>query len=848
MTEKRLSIKMQAEGGDQVRTEFTGIQRAGESAGEAIGQGFRRGGEEAQAANEAAAARWHAFLREVEQSGSETAAKLQAIMGEGAAPLNRLRPGPVDVRGELARQLADIEQDVERSARTMAALFGEAFDPASLPDMEQLFGRMVTGLEDAGGAATDYDRILGQLQSRYDPLAAVTREYGEALENISRLFAAGVIDLEQAQRLTALATETMDQQTKAFERGTGSAGQMREGWRSLSSQLGEAVRAIIAGRSPLEVMSRQLGDVGSATTRLAGSKTAFARLMTGPWGLAVTAGTALLGGLTTKLFENREASESAARAADSFADAQSSLGRIMDLTTGKISTQNAVLRESIRLQAYRDQIAADRAERTAITALREFNRPTAGEAVSLALSGGTRERLDVSGQLRELQRQRAERGPLADVLDDFVRGTAGFDRTIQQIDRLGSSGRLAGRNLLDLREAIVNLGTARNEQESNQAIIDAIEGRGLDSRLRQEPSGSTNRSSGGRGGGASNDNENRELEQWLQRLQGRFDPAAAAAARLREEMQAITRLSAAGLIDAETAAWWREMVQQPENLGEKGAQAAKQAADEAQRRAEMIARINDDMDDQATLAMHELSLVRMGSEAREASVRLVAIELDLRRQLGGELGEEGALLLDKARSLELINEQLREQQQNWDEIVNSGSNLVDTVLNPGNWKNWGDLGRRVLNDLIADFARLAAANPLKNMLFGGGLPTLGRLFGSGGGGGFNFLGAASALAPGAFALGTHNSPAGLAWVAENGPELIQLPAGSKVTPAGETRRLMAANDAGVGAINITYNIDATGADPAQLARLEGAMRERDTRLPGEVLAIWTEARKRNMIR
>lgn len=79
-------------------------------------------------------------------------------------------------------------------------------------------------------------------------------------------------------------------------------------------------------------------------------------------------------------------------------------------------------------------------------------------------------------------------------------------------------------------------------------------------------------------------------------------------------------------------------------------------------------------------------------------------------------------------------------------------------------------------------------------LFGGGggggfLSGIMSLFGGGGGGapGFGIPLPGSGALPG-FAMGTTNAPGGLSWVGENGPELVNLPRGSQVSPSHRSRR------------------------------------------------------------
>jgi hypothetical protein len=53
---------------------------------------------------------------------------------------------------------------------------------------------------------------------------------------------------------------------------------------------------------------------------------------------------------------------------------------------------------------------------------------------------------------------------------------------------------------------------------------------------------------------------------------------------------------------------------------------------------------------------------------------------------------------------------------------------LDELFNIDNWKNWGDLGPRVLHDLEQELVKLTLLNPLKNWLLGENNPTLSSLF------------------------------------------------------------------------------------------------------------------------
>jgi hypothetical protein len=120
-----------------------------------------------------------------------------------------------------------------------------------------------------------------------------------------------------------------------------------------------------------------------------------------------------------------------------------------------------------------------------------------------------------------------------------------------------------------------------------------------------------------------------------------------------------------------------------------------------------------------------------------------------------------------------------------------------------------DMTTSILRDLV----RLAAKQAVLG-IFGNSLQS----FFSGGGGGV--LSGGLALGQGGIghnASGTDNWRGGLSWVGEKGPELVNLPRGSQVIPNDVAKGV----GSGAGYVdNRQFNFDASGADPASIARLE----------------------------
>jgi hypothetical protein len=134
--------------------------------------------------------------------------------------------------------------------------------------------------------------------------------------------------------------------------------------------------------------------------------------------------------------------------------------------------------------------------------------------------------------------------------------------------------------------------------------------------------------------------------------------------------------------------------------------------------------------------------IKGGEEADAKEQKLLEIGKDQVNQI--ELYVKGhqtlAQLIDKnilpgMAEWEDMWKQLTAAQKEFNEF---GGHMLDEILNPDNWKNWGQEAKNVLHEILLEIEKLAVINPLKNLLFpsqdGNKLPTLGNLFSLFGGG------------------------------------------------------------------------------------------------------------------
>ena len=156
-----------------------------------------------------------------------------------------------------------------------------------------------------------------------------------------------------------------------------------------------------------------------------------------------------------------------------------------------------------------------------------------------------------------------------------------------------------------------------------------------------------------------------------------------------------------------------------------------------------------------------------------------------------ELDELSQKYLNAGGAAEFFDQQQMKLQQAIVGMIVRGESLKDTLMN--------------IAQAIAEAALQAAlfgTGPMANM-FGGG-----SFFGAGGAGmaaGGGEMGIVASLLSGFFATGTKNAPGGLAVVGEQGPELVNLPKGSEVTPTQQTNQMMNQKPPSTN-VNVTPNI------------------------------------------
>lgn len=624
----------------------------------------------------------------------------------------------------------------------------------------------VSGVERSRGA-------LRSLIASLDPVAAATARYNRNVQLLENGLKRGTLSVEQhgvaLSRLNARYNEQMQNQASL----TGQTGMMRAGMQQLSFQLGDVATQFASGTRPMIIFAQQGSQVIQAIQMMSNSSKGLLGFLAGPWGQAFTAAAIVVSALTAKLGENEQAAKGAEMGANALSDAQSALGQIFDLTTGKLKSQNEMLIVNARLMA-----ANLRAE--ALTK-RASARETLVDAQSWSMSATEAQTAGIAG-LGQFEGQ-ANAAAVARLLRQVGSGQLSRADAIRRSEGMSFEGTQVSRQ--QFQEALRDA-TVANLNERVAAMIDqSLDSGSLAAGLREPGKADRGRKSSG----MSASEVQRRFEDQLEGFQSRIASANGQLAQSAEEEAELAmrgvefarretlrsieadenfskaqkdrlKIAAENLAEAERQnvefRKQRQLEQEAQQLQDERYRAQSDAlradlelVDTEQARKDLILRIFDA--EQAFLASR-LEALAASETATDAERERARIQLDALNATAGarrtavERANETDVeryLRELSRSSEQMNEAFDHIKMDGLDALNEG--LVDAITGV---KSLGDVFSDVSEQIVADLARIAIQKyitmPLAQSLFGGGGGPAdllaGTSYGSSGGGLFAGLG------------------------------------------------------------------------------------------------------------
>lgn len=337
---------------------------------------------------------------------------------------------------------------------------------------------------------------------------------------------------------------------------------------------------------------------------------------------------------------------------------------------------------------------------------------------------------------------------------------------------------------------------------------------GLQGRLTNVLDGDEKKGKSKKSGLSDAEREAKQLEEAYQRMNAQMAETIALFGRTGEAVKVRYELEhgeLAKLSEAKKA----ELIQQAEAIDqlERDRRAREAFIDLQEKEIDAIHQHKEAVQELLDDIAFETKLLELNNEQKQIAVELRRLNVDAASAEGQAITQAMQGLQEQMKQTELLDEFRSSFQDNVADVLSGTKSISDA------FKSMGDM-------ITQQIARIMAQK-FTDWLFGGqgssGGGIFGNLFGAFFGGGSSSSGASLSggggslfSAPG-FAGGTDFAPGGMAWVGEEGPELVNLPRGAQVIPAHESARMGMT-------LNQTINVmpGATRETAEQAARRAGA--------------------------
>lgn len=419
------------------------------------------------------------------------------------------------VSGALDKTAA-AERNAASAAATLESATGKATTAvgkgaAAQSQAGQATAAAVTATQRAVVAQSNLAAAEARSTAAVAALAVAQRNSAAAAALDAKSQEAAAVGLANAQARVASAaagvTRAQARLSSELDTGTGAANKNGYAIRNVGQQFGDFGLQVAGGQSVARAFGQQAGQLGYALSEMGGKLGKVGTFLVGPWGIALTIGAAVLAPMIEKLFQanstlddNVKKLETAAGAADSFGNAQSLLGRIIDLTTGKFKTQNQVLIQTIKLLAQANLAKAQGELNDADPSKKKTlaDRLRAGVNGTGLVAGN-----DNSGILSQNKRVTDAQQRGLDAVNRRLLAVVGntalanrdpssysqqvgaaINVAIDQVDKLGVRGKVAGKSLTDVKLAITGIGKSALDQAAALEVITAAGGGAIGDELK----------------------------------------------------------------------------------------------------------------------------------------------------------------------------------------------------------------------------------------------------------------------------------------------------------------------------------------------------------------------------
>ncbi|MDQ4421474.1 phage tail length tape measure family protein [Sphingobium sp. DEHP117] len=360
---------------------------------------------------------------------------------------------------EAQRAREEAEAQVVTYARLQQAMDGAS---SAESRMSAAF-RDVQKMREAAQFAKEYEQALFNIRQQVDPAYFAQKRFNQELAFADQALRAGDITADQyAKRLAFLRGE--------MALNAASTRQMRFASVQLGQQLQDVVIQAQMGTNAFVILAQQGSQMAFALTEAEGKVGAVARALAGWQGAIVFAGVALVGQLipalmnsSQKALQLEDALSKVKFASDAVQSAQGILGNVMDITTGKISTQRQELLDLAKAQLLVAQLQARARADAARGQVGDLAKPT------MEYGGG------MGGGLYVGRRPAGLRGQFA---NEFLAGKSSAEETINRLKLLADNGRMTKEAFAEAAAAVANFNLETANIKSLEAAERLLSGKG----------------------------------------------------------------------------------------------------------------------------------------------------------------------------------------------------------------------------------------------------------------------------------------------------------------------------------------------------------------------------------
>lgn len=254
-----------------------------------------------------------------------------------------------------------------------------------------------------GMSVTAFASQVQSLQARVNPGAQALANYRREMDLLRNALRIGAISQDQFRQSVQTAVTNYRNASGNVQAANG---RTQAGMQQLSFQLNDVATQWASGTKPMQIFAQQAGQIVQSIQLMSNSASRFGAFMAGPWGMALTAGVVVVSALIPKLLETESAMKDVEMASSGLSDAQSVLGDMFDLTTGKLKNQNEMLRLNAQLMAINLRAQASAQRTNAQSTFGKFGQGSiglsAGQLVLSSLGVPTGKALGREDKVRQL--------------------------------------------------------------------------------------------------------------------------------------------------------------------------------------------------------------------------------------------------------------------------------------------------------------------------------------------------------------------------------------------------------------------------------------------------------------